>query len=273
MLIAIKLRKLNEHIFFALFLVNYAFNSWLMIIPTSWIINALSWSVTAGSFVYAMIKYPGESARSLYEGYFSKKKRPTAFTKAVLFFAEDKHFWLIFFPMMIGLQVAGHFLPGVFFNTLNIVVNICGLIYFRISYTLAGKTDRSRLAWILWGIVAALVVTLVELLINIFYPEASPVIFQVSFALTAAIICISVIMAVFFAGFLDTGLVVRGTIVYSAIFLFVVFLFSVIENLIEHHLAAMLHIENDMVSAFLAGFLALLINPLHKKLEHVLPKF
>jgi hypothetical protein len=35
----------------------------------------------------------------------------------------------------------------------------------------------------------------------------------------------------------------------------------------------MLHIENDLLNAFLAGILALLIQPLHKKLEKILPKF
>ena len=271
--IVIKLPRANEHIFFAMFLVNFACTSWLAIGETYWIADVLVWALTAGGFVYAMIKYPGESAASLYAEYFSRKKKSVWYKKPVLYFADAKHFWLLYFPAMILLRASGHFISEVFLDALNIIVNISGLIYFRISYSLAGKTDRSRLAWILWGVVLALLITLVELLVRIFYPEASAEIFRITFALTAATISISIIMGVFFAGFLDSSLVLRGTIVYSAVFLSVVFLFSFVEHFVEHGIAVMFHIENDMVSAFLAGFLALLIQPLHNKLESKLPKF
>ncbi len=272
LVIAIKLPRANEHIFFALFLVNFALTSWTKLYDDlPWELEALSWALTAGSFVYAMIKYPGEKAGALYTEYLAGKR--AIIQRPVLFFTDDKKFWLIFFPSLIMLRAFGDLYSNVLSDALNIIVNLCGLVYFRISYSLAGKTDRSRLAWILWGLVVALVVTLIELLIKIFYPQVPPVFFLITFALTSGTISIAIVMAVFFAGFLDTGLVLRGTIVYSVIFLSVVFLFSFVEYFVEHEIAALMHIENDMISAFLAGFLALLINPLHKRLEKVLPKF
>ncbi len=271
--VVIKLPRMNEHIFFALFLINFSFTSWLALESPVWQIDSFFWALTAGSFVYAMIKYPGASAQALYANYFKQKHAPAIYKAPVLFFTDDKKFWFVFFPLMIIARIAGHFLSNVFMDALNIVVNISGFIYFRISYNLAGKADRSRLAWILWGLVVALVVTLVELLIKVFYPDAAQIIFHFTFALTSATICIAIIMGVFFAGFLDTALVLRGTIVYSIMFLAVIFLFSFIEHYIEHGLAMMLHIESDLISAFMAGFLALAIQPVHKKLEHILPKF
>ena len=271
--IAIKLPRTNEHIFFALFLVNFALYSWLASDLRESISDTLAWSATAGSFIYAMIVYPGTSAASLYWEYFAAKRTPLFYKRAILFFTQAKHFWLIFFPVLIGARALAFSDSDVIKESLNILVVLSGLVYFRISYNLAGKTDRSRLAWILWGAIVSLVLTLVDVLIKIFYPAAPPIVSEILIALTAATICISIIMGVFFAGFLDTGLVLRGTIVYSAIFLSVVFLFSFVEHFIEHEIAAIMHIENDMVSAFLAGFLALLIQPLHKKLEHILPKF
>ncbi|MDP4219059.1 MAG: hypothetical protein Q8896_01345 [Bacteroidota bacterium] len=272
LIIAFKLPHANEHIFFALFLVNFGFNSWLSFNPVFWLVGALSWSLTSASFVYAMMKYPGVSARELYQNYLARR-RPL-YKRPVLFFTDDKKFWLIFFPVLIGLRIAVTVTSSaVFSQIVNVVVIFCGLIYFRISYNLAGKADRSRLAWIIWGVVVTLLLTMVEVVVRIFYPEAPQAIYQVLAALKAATVCISLVMGVFLSGFLDSALVGRGTIVYSAIFLSVVFLFSFVEHFIEHEIATLIHIETDMASAFLAGFLALLIQPLHEKLEHKLPKF
>jgi len=269
--IALKLANPNEHIFFAFFLVNFALTSWLFLFKPFWALDAITWALTAGSFVYAMIKYPGASAHKLYAEYLENKRG--IYKRPILFFTDDKKFWLTFFPALIIIRALGYLYSDNLSDALNIIVNISGLIYFRISYGLADKTDRSRLAWILWGLITALVVTLIELLIRIFYPEASLVFFQLTFALTSGTICIAIIMGVFFAGFLDTALVLRGTIVYSVMFLAVIFTFSVIEHYIQHGLAIILGIESDLINAFLAGILALAVQPIHKKLEHILPKF
>jgi len=272
--IVLKLLHANEHIFFALFLVNFAWTSWTKLFENfPWQLDAITWALTAGSFVYAMIVYPGATAVSLYADHFARKQKAVWYRIPVLFFTDAKHFWSIFFPALIVLRASGHFLSDVFLDGLNILINISGLIYFKISYSLAGKTDRSRLAWILWGVVVALVITLVELLLRIFYADVSPDFFQITFALTSATICISIIMGVFFAGFLDSSLVVRSTIVYSAVFLAVIFLFSFIEHYILYGLSVVLHIEGGMTAAFLAGFLSLAVQPIHKFLEHKLPKF
>ena len=271
LIIALKLPRANEHIFFAFFLVNFALTSWIFLFKPFWALDAMSWALTAGSFVYAMIKYPGATAHKLYAEYLAAKRG--IYKRPVLFFTGDKKFWLIFFPALILLRALGYIYSDILSDALNIIVNISGLIYFRISYSLAGKTDRSRLAWILWGLITALVITLIELLIRVFYPEASPVFFQITFAVTSGTISIAIIMGVFFAGFLDSGLVLRGTIVYSVMFLAVIFTFSVIEHYIEHSLSLMLGIESDLISSFLAGFLALAVQPIHKRLEHILPKF
>lgn len=271
--VAAKLPRTNEHIFFALFLVNFAFYSWLTIDNSFWVIDALTWSVTAGSFIFAMIVYPGTSAASLYTEYFKARHHPQWYKKAVLFFTAPKKFWMIFFPLLIAARSLAFFSSDTASESLSIFVLICGLIYFRISYNLAGKTDRSRLAWILWGATLSVLLTLTDVLIQIFYPSAPVMISEIIIALTAGIVCLSIIMGVFFAGFLDTGLVVRGTIVYSAVFLSVIFLFSFIEHYILYGLSVMLHIDGGMTAAFLAGFLALAVQPIHNKLEKKLPKF
>ena len=102
LVIAIKLPKTNEHIFFALFLVNFAFYSWLYIGQRMWILDTLAWSVTAGSFVYSMIVYPGTSAASLYSEYFKARHHPQWYKKAVLVFTVPKKIWCIFFHMLIN---------------------------------------------------------------------------------------------------------------------------------------------------------------------------
>jgi hypothetical protein len=271
--IAIKLRHANEHIFFAFFLVNFAFNSWLAFIPPYPEIFILSWALTAGSFIYAMITYPGASAAQLYSQYFMMTRHPRLYKNAVLYFITPKHFWLLFFPALITVRTLAFFFVPIMNGPLNMLGILCGLIYFRISYKLAGKSDRNRLAWVLWGVIVSLFLTFIDILIILFYPEAPVIITEVITVLYAATICTSLIMAVFFAGFLDSSLVVRRTIVYSAIFLAVIFLFSFIEHYVLYGLSVMLHIEGGMMSAFLAGFLSLLVQPIHKLLEHKLPKF
>lgn len=273
LVIAIKLPKTNEHIFFALFLVNFAFYSWLYIGERMWILDTLAWSVTAGSFVYSMIVYPGTSAARLYSEYFKARHHPNWYKRVVLYFTALKKFWLIFFPMLIIARSLAFFLSDTASESLSIFVLVCGLIYFRISYNLTDKTDRSRLAWILWGAILSVLLTLSDVFIQIFYPSAPVMISEIIIALTAGIVCLSIIMGVFFAGFLDSGLVVRGTIVYSAVFFSVIFLFSFIEHYILYGLSVMLHIDGGMTAAFLAGFLALLVQPIHNKLEKKLPKF
>lgn len=271
--IAIKLRHANEHIFFAFFLVNFAFNSWLPFGPPSPEIFILFWALTTGSFIYAMITYPGASAAELYSQYFKATRHPRRYKNAVLYFITPKHFWLLFFPMLIAVRTLAFFFADFMYGPLNMVGILCGLIYFRISYKLAGKSDKNRLAWVLWGVIVSLLLTFIDILIMLFYPEAPLMIREAITVLYAVTICISLVMAVFFAGFLDTGLVVRGTIVYSAVFLSVIFLFSFIEHYILYGLSVMLHIEGGMMAAFLAGFLSLLVQPIHKILEHKLPKF
>ena len=270
--ITFKLRHTNEHIFFALFLVNFASNSWHVLETPHWTVALLSWSLTAASFVYAMIKYPGPSAHSLYATHFAHRRSPALYKKIVLFFTPDKHFWLIFFPALIAARIVAVFFSDVLSQSLNILVILAGLVYFRVSYRIAGHAGRSRLGWVLWGAVVVLVLTLISVLIGIFYPEAPPVVWYTITALTAATVCISVVMGVFFAGFLDTELVLRSTIVYSAIFLVVVFLFSFIETYILHTVSHLLHIQSEMAGAFLTGLLALIVTPLHNKIEHVVKK-
>ena len=271
-IIAIKLRRTNEHIFFALFLINFASNSWHILETSHWTVDVLSWSLTAVCFIYAMIKYPGASAQSLYASHFAHRKSPKIYKKFVLFFTADKHFWLIFFPALIAVRIAAIFFSDVLSQSLNIFVILAGLVYFRISYRIAGDAGRSRLGWVLWGAVVVLLLTSVNVLIQIFYPEAPPVVWHALTALTAATVCISVVMGVFFAGFLNTELVLRSTIVYSAIFLVIVFLFSFIEHYILHTISYLLHIESEMAGAFLTGTLALIVTPLHNKIEHLVMK-
>ncbi|MEI8135214.1 MAG: hypothetical protein WCH46_09120 [bacterium] len=270
--IAIKLRQANQHIYFSLFLISFAINSWFYVAHPPVLITTLSWALTGSSFVFSMIKYPGAHAKDLYTHYFTHHH--SVFHKPILLFTDGKKFWLIFFPVLLIFQIfASNVSSGIISQILNTIIIICGFVYFRISYILATKSDRAILAWVLWGVIVTLSLTLIETLVLLLYPEIPYGFIQGYLLMTAATICLSLLMGVFFAGFLDTGLVLRGTIVYSALFLVVIFLFSVIEHFIEKELALMLQIENDLISAFLAGFLALAINPLHKKLEELLPKF
>ncbi|MFI5263541.1 MAG: hypothetical protein ACHQM6_03395, partial [Candidatus Kapaibacterium sp.] len=273
MVIAIKLRRANEHIFFAFFLVNLALNSLLPFGSPSPIALDLSWALTTASFIYAMITYPGASAGELYSQYFTTTRHPRRYKNAVLYFIAPKHFWLMFFPALIGIRILASLFATIMYGPLNMLGILCGLIYFRISYKLAGKSDRNRLAWVLWGVIVSLLLSFIDILIILFYTEPPAIIQEVLVVLYALTICISLVMAVFFAGFLDSSLVVRRTIVYSAIFVAVIFLFSFIEHYVLYGLSVMLHIEGGMTAAFLAGFLSLAVQPIHKFLEHKLPKF
>src|ERR1051325_7506296 len=106
-IVVIKLPRANEHIFFAFFLINFALTSWLFLFEVSWILESLTWAMTGGSFVYAMVKYPGASAQELYRNYLSRK-RPL-YRNTILFFTGSRKFWLLFFPVLILLRIGGHF--------------------------------------------------------------------------------------------------------------------------------------------------------------------
>ncbi|MEP7235710.1 MAG: hypothetical protein ABI778_10480 [Ignavibacteriota bacterium] len=271
--ITIKLKQTNEHIFFAFFLVNFAFNTWLPFQNPLEVVLIFSWALTSASFIYAMITYPGARAAQLYSGYFGKSKHPRFYKKSVLYFIRTKHFWFLFFPALLAARAVATLYVPTMLAPLNLFAIVCGLLYFRISYNLAGRADKNRLAWVLWGLTVSLLLTVIDILILFFYAQPPQLFRDVLSVLYASTICISIIMAVFFAGFLDSSLVVRRTIVYSAVFLLVIFAFSFIEHYVLYGLSVMLDIEGGMTAAFLAGFLSLAVTPIHKFLEHKLPKF
>lgn len=94
-----------------------------------------------------------------------------------------------------------------------------------------------------------------------------------SYILICLVICFSFIMAIFFYGSTDAHIVVRKTIIYSALFLTGLFIFGVLEHFVVHIIGHALHIKNSILNSCLGAAIALLIRPLHNKVEHRLEKW
>lgn len=274
--VVLNIRTAHSHIYFGLFLLNFGLISiltssenvlprefpWSLAIP-------LVWALSAASFIFAMMRFPGEDAHAMYTVWLDR--RLPLLKQPMLWATATGHFWWVIFPLLFATKALVHIwsvaLPN---DLLNIAALLAGLLYFSMSYSVSHKNDRSKLGWILWGLVLSLTFFILELIWVYCFSNYSSSIFQL---LEVATQIVAVIFSVFFAGAVQAGLVVRRTIIYSTTFLSVIFLFSVVENLIEHRLSHAMHIENDIVGAVLSGVLALAVQPLHKKLEHVLPKF
>jgi hypothetical protein len=150
---------------------------------------------------------------------------------------------------------------------LNIVILAVGLIYFRISYHFAGKENQNKLSWLLWGLICTIVLYIVDLFLAFFYPEFLKG-RMVVVTMIDWIIYTSFIMAIFFSGSTDAGLIVRKTMLYSMAFLLALFIFGVLEHWVIHSIAHALHIQSSILNSAVGAAVALLIRPIHHQLEH-----
>jgi hypothetical protein len=150
---------------------------------------------------------------------------------------------------------------------LNMGILLTGLVYFRISYHFSGPQNQNRLTWLLWGLVGTIALYAVQLFLLLLYPDM--VYLRVGvYVLTSLVVCLSFIFFIFFSGSTDARIVMRKTILYSAVFLSGLFLFGAVEHYVIHVLAHALHVQSSFLSSCLGAAIALLARPLHHRVEH-----
>ena len=274
--LAFKLAKPSYHLFLAAALIFFSIVASIYRWP-DWIsgngyftLSVLS-AFTGALFIYSMMRFAGKHSTAEYGKYFLRRKRLGFYKKVVVFFSQDRPFWLILFPVLSGLMIGGSYLgPDIEFMV-NILILIIGLIYFRISFYFAGAENRNRLAWLLWGLIAIIGLYVVQLFLYIFYADQI-ILLVITLFLTSLVICLSFIMSIFFSRSTDARFVVRKTLIYGAILLVGLFIFGAVEHYVIHAISHALHIKDSILNSCFGAAIALTIRPAHHRLEHWLKK-
>jgi hypothetical protein len=271
-MLALRLQKPSYHIFLAAFLVIFGctysmYRVWAVAGIDSVIFDVIIGAVAGALFIYSMIRFSGKHSAAEYRQYFLRRKRPEWYKKAVIFFSNDKAFWFIFFPALFGLTLAGTLVPPVIAFIINIVILMVGLVYFRISFFFAGSENRNKLAWLLWGLIVTIGLYLVQLFLAMLYYDLMLLRFII-LLLNSLVIVFSFSMSIFFFRSTDARFVVRKTLIYGAIFLAGLFVFGAVEHYVIHTIAHALHIQSSILNSCFGAAIALMIRPLHHKVEH-----
>jgi hypothetical protein len=276
-LLAIRLPSLSYHVFLAGFLIFFAhsfaiFQGWWWLPGSAIWMQLANTSVTGALFIYSMMRFSGKHNRDAYRQYFVGRRRPKFYKNIVVFFSQDKPFWLLLFPLLLAGTLGDYYFTHVIGALLNILILVLGLIYFRISYAFSGKENQNRLTWMLWGLIMVIGFYFVELFLFIFYDDLGDV-FMAVYLIKLLIICLSFALSIFFFKSTDARFFVRKTLIYGAILLAGLFVFGTIEHFIIHTIAHSLHIQSSLLNSCLGAALALLIRPLHHKVEHWLTQW
>jgi hypothetical protein len=269
--LALRLNWPSYHIFLAGFLIFFGLDHTLSRVFT-WIpkaglsIEVAIAAVTGTLFIYSFMRFAGKHPPAEYGQYFACRKRPGWYKRAVIFFSKDKPFWGLMFPLIVGVMVVSTVAPPPVSGLINIMILFTGLVYFRISFYFAGSENRNRLAWVLWGLITTIGMYIVQLFLWLLYPEL--LLLRITADIfNKLVICFSFIMCVFFSRGTDARFVVRKTLIYGAIFLAGLFVFGAIEHYVIHMISHALHIQSSILNSCLGAAIALMIRPLHHKVE------
>jgi len=270
--LAFMLKRTSYHLFLGgaliLLAIGYTWTqTWERIIPSTMLAEAILTSTTGVVFIYSMLRFAGKHTTADYYNYFKSHKRPRWYKSLVVLFSKDKAFWFLLFPLFFLLALLSTLISVVISFALNIVILITGLIYFRISYNFSGKENQNRLSWLLWELISVTGLYVVELILWQFYSNLIYLRLSV-YILTCLVICFSFIMCIFFSRGTDANIIVRKTLIYSALFLAGLFLFGVLEHLVIHSVAHLLHVKSSILNSCVGAAIALLIRPLHHAVEH-----
>lgn len=272
LVLAFRLKQSSYHLFLAGFLICFAASftvvrAWYLRPPGGAFIEATQGAVTGAIFIYSMMRFAGRHSPEAYGQYFLRRKRPGWYKRAVMFFSKDRPFWFLLFPVIAGFLISSLFIGSVVSAILNVLILIIGLIYFRISFYFAGSENRNRLWWLLWGLTATIVLYLMQFFLWLFYPELKWMALA-AYGLTSLVVCLAFIMSIFFFRSTDARFVVRKTVIYGAIFLAGLFVFGAVEHYVIHTIAHALHLQSSILNSCFGAAMALMIRPLHHKVEH-----
>lgn len=284
LLLAWGLKKRSYHIFFAFFLCLVGSNitlyfAWAFVSDLwYYIIAAGSFWLSASFFIYSTIRFSGKFSAEAYHNFFKGKRRPHWYKAFVIYFSDGRHFWFMLSPAILLLYCLSYLGSLYIAPALGVVVHLLvfaiGLVYFRITYHLSGHESRNKLAWLLWGLIATISVFCVRLILELFLTKyLTDVLAILLLTLYHLIVCFSIVMTVFFAKATNARLVVKKTILYSILLLSGLLVFGILEHYLIHVMSHVLHVESSILSSVLGGSIALLLRPLHHRVEHWLNHF
>jgi len=97
--------------------------------------------------------------------------------------------------------------------------------------------------------------------------------YPISYSLGVLSLILGITISTFVSDIFDSGIVITKTVTYSALGLFLIFLFAILEETVINFLSGYFNISDRYYSLFLIGFLAIGGNILSKAIEPSFGRF
>lgn len=266
LIILIKTKQQIGNLMFALFLSLLSVD-WILvhfkIIGHNWVSDVflLCISIITGTvFIKAFQYFPRQITEEDIKSVFPKG---IILSKYATFTIKNNS-WLIF-PLI--LVVIALFVSTML---MNVFILITGLIVFYVNFKKSSLNERNKILWLFWGVLTYSFLVITYLLLNYFNKENSDALNVIFNVLKNFVLLFSLFMSLFFSNTFDTGILIRQTLVDSAIFIIIIIVYNTVEHYFLHWLSHTLEISNVLLSSLLSGILVLVFNPVHHKLMNYL---
>lgn len=272
LIIPLRTRALKGVLLFGLFLSLFSQNFALtdiVLINNSWIyfgLATLNKCLTGTVFVKALQSFPQQLTEQDIGHMFPRANIFGRFIKWTL----KEYTWFLF-PLII---LAGSLLSV--FAGINLPVNfailIVGFLCLFVNYKRSPTSGKSKILWLFWGILANILIVLIELSLNFFNGGETETLHNIVIMLQAIVLVLSLIMSLFFSDTFNTGAIITRTIADSSVFILIVIIYNTSEHYFLHWLSHELHLSDVLISSMLSGVFVMLFSPVHHRLMHFLER-
>jgi hypothetical protein len=149
---------------------------------------------------------------------------------------------------------------------------ILGGTNLQLAYRSATREGRRRTFWVIEGFVATVAVfTLASLLkaVQMAGGGQSGEWYSLAVVLAFDVFLGCLTIAMFFSGALDPSLAIKRTAIYGALGLVLVFIFVAVENAVQDHLRAWLHLSDSASGVVIGGTVALTVEPIKERITRL----
>lgn len=190
-------------------------------------------------------------------------------TRPLCWLLKSYRTWIFFLLV----QLASFALsPNSMFTIGSAIPLFFAICYIVVQLRTTSAHSKNQLYWIIWVLFCIFFIITCTSYFSMFGINMSPLLGYILHLLGYLPLIFAIVITVFFSDLLDARLILRKTLLYGLLFLFIMFLFGTVEHLIIHELSHQFHFNEVYIASAFAAGIGMLVHPVKEKLTHWLKK-
>lgn len=190
--------------------------------------------------------------------------------RPLIWMLQKNRTWILILPVSLVLT----FTADRLYVKLYSVLLIClFLAYIWGQHLYINIKKAMLLYWVIWAAVCQLFVSLFYFLVLLYGVNNLNYIEDVLNIVGCLSAMVATAMVVYFSDLLDSGLILRKTLLYGVLFFIITIIFGAFEHFVIHNLSHWLRLNDVYVISIFSGILGMGIHPLKEKIEHGIKHF